>query len=128
MTRKNTLAWLLMAAFVMGTAFAQSPAPDAAPSPAAPVVESQTDVNITPASPAPAAPVAPAETRTDVNINATGTTQEAAPAPAGGTTTSTTVWGFDGKTVLIGGALLLGIILIAVAAAGRESDRTTVVR
>jgi hypothetical protein len=126
MTRKNPVAWLLMAVFVAGTAFAQSPAPDAAASPAAPVVENQTDVNIEAASPAAPAPVAPAETRTDVNINSTETT--AAPAPAQTSTTSTTVWGFDGKTVLIGGALLLGIILIAVAAAGRESDRTTVVR
>lgn len=85
----------------------------------APVTPAQTNVDVKTEQPAPAASVA-----ADVNINKTETSP--APAPVS-TSTTTEVWGLDGKTVLIGGALLLGIILIAVAAAGRDRS-TTVVR
>lgn len=86
----------------------------------APATPAQTNVDVKTEQPAPAASVA-----ADVNINKTETSP--APAPVSTSTTTTEVWGLDGKTVLIGGALLLGIILIAVAAAGRDRS-TTVVR
>lgn len=88
----------------------------------APATPAQTNVDVKTEQPAPAASVA-----ADVNINKTETETSPAPAPVSTSTTTTEVWGLDGKTVLIGGALLLGIILIAVAAAGRDRS-TTVVR
>lgn len=118
----------LVVALTATGAFAQTPA--ASP---------QIDVNInkTETTPAPApatevtinqketqpAPAPAASVSADVNINRTETIETTAPASAPVRET----WGLDGKTVLIGGALLLGIILIAVAAAGRDNS-TTVVR
>src|SRR5260370_897247 len=68
-------------------------------------------------------PASSTNVKTDVDINKTETTN---PMPSSSSSSSSTSFGMDGKTVLIGGALLLGIILIAVAAAGR--DETTAVR
>lgn len=115
-------AMMVTALSFTGAAFAQeTPASPASTqvevnTPAAPAP--QTNIDVKTEQPAPAASVS-----ADVNINKT----EPAPAPVSTTTTTTEVWGLDGKTVLIGGALLLGIILIAVAAAGRDRS-TTVVR
>lgn len=125
--KKLAFAVLVSTLAFTGATFAQDAVSSPAPTQTevninkdAPVTPAQTNVDVRTEQPAPAASVA-----ADVNINKTETSP--APAPVSTSTTTTEVWGLDGKTVLIGGALLLGIILIAVAAAGRDRS-TTVVR
>lgn len=119
LTYVSTMLTLVLA--LTGGAFAQSPAPSPA----------QVDVNVHNDATTPAtqpAPVAAAPAQTDVNITNHTDAAHTDATPMTTTSTHTEIWGMDSKTVLIGGALLLGIILIAIAAAGKDTSSTTVVR